>query len=261
MEPIIPMKRREVMRHPVLYGLVVFVAATAGAFAQRLSLGFVGGTNLTHDFSTAYQNPPGAPATSVLFSDSHSLILGPTMEVELTKALSAEVDALHRNLHLESGFITPGGQRVTDGDPGQIGTWEFSFLLKYRIPVSKVRPFVEAGPAFRVRKNPNSTKPSADGFAAGIGAEFRLGHVRLAPQIRYTRWAGEPPFPQAVANTKPDQIELLTGISYATSRSHGTSSEASSMPDQSPVRSFGRRSRRSCVPDSRSPNPRAMSQG
>jgi len=204
------------MRHPVLDGLVVFVAATAGAFGQRLSLGFIGGTNLTHDFSTSYQTSPGDP-TFLLFSDSHSLIVGPSMEVDLTKALSIEIDALHRNLQLETGFITPSGQRVTDSDPGEIGTWEFPFLLKYKIPVSKIRPFVELGPSFRVRKNPSSTKPSANGFGAGLGAEFHVGRFRLTPEIRYTRWASEPPFPQAVANTKADQVELLTGISYATS--------------------------------------------
>ena len=193
------------MRQPVLHGLIVFVAAAAGAFGQRLSLGFIGGANLTHDFSTSYQIDPSEITTFVLFSDSHSLIVGPAMEVDLRKALSVEVDALHRNLQLERGFITPGGQRVAESDPGEIGTWEFPFLLKYKIPVSKMRPFVELGPSFRVRKNPNSTKPSANGFSAGLGAEFRLGRFRLSPTIRYTRWAGEPPFPQAVANTKPDQ--------------------------------------------------------
>ena len=205
------------MRQPVLHGLVVFVAAAAGAFGQRLSLGFIGGANLTHDFSTSYQIDPSEITTFVLFSDSHSLIVGPAMEVDLRKALSVEVDALHRNLQLERGFITPGGQRVAESDPGEIGIWEFPFLLKYKIPVSKIRPFVELGPSFRVRKNPNSTEPSAYGFSAGLGAEFRLGRFRLSPTIRYTRWAGEPPFPQAVANTKPDQIEFLTGVNYATS--------------------------------------------
>ncbi len=212
------------MRHPVLRRLAVVAALflASDAFAQRLSLGFIGGTNLTHDFSTSSslfvdQSDPSVLTTFLLFSDSHSLIVGPTMEVNLAKELSIEVDALHRNLELKNAFIPPGGQRVTGSDSGEIGTWEFPFLVKYRIPVSKIRPFMELGPSFRVRKNPNSTKPSAYGFAAGMGAEFRLGHFRLSPTIRYTRWAGEPPFPQAVANTKPDQIEFLTGISYATS--------------------------------------------
>src|SRR6185369_6567288 len=110
----------------------------------------IGGTNLTHDFSTAYQSTPNEP-TFLLFSDPHSLILGPSMEVDLTKALSVEIDALHRNLQLERGFITPGGQRGTGSDPGEIGTWEFPFLLKYKIPVSGMRPFVELGPSFRIR--------------------------------------------------------------------------------------------------------------
>ncbi len=180
------------MRHPALRRLAVVAALflASDAFAQRLSLGFIGGTNLTHDFSTSSsqfvdQGDPTGLTTFLLFSDSHSLIVGPTMEMDLAKELSIEVDALHRNLELKNAFIPPGGQRVVESDPGEIGTWEFPFLLKYKIPVSKIRPFVELGPSFRVRKNPNSTEPSAYGFAAGMGAEFRLGHFRLSPTIRY----------------------------------------------------------------------------
>ncbi len=214
------------MRHPAFHRLVMVAAlfhvASTGAFAQRLSLGFIGGTNLTHDFSTSSSqyvdsSYPSGLSTFLLFSHAHSLIVGPTIEVDLAKELSIEVDALHRNLELKSAYIPPGGQKMTGSDSGEIGTWEFPFLVKYRIPVSKIRPFVQLGPSLRVRKNPDSTEPSAYGFAAGLGAEFRLGRFRLSPTIRYTRWAGEPPFPQAVANTKPDQIELLTGVSYVTS--------------------------------------------
>ncbi|HSR07067.1 MAG TPA: hypothetical protein VLM42_07955, partial [Bryobacteraceae bacterium] len=226
MEPIIQTQRREMMRHPALYRWLViaavFHAAHMGAFAQRLSLGFIGGANLTHDFSTSssqYVDPsyPNGLSSFVLFSDSHSLIVGPTVEVDFAKELSIEIDALHRNLELQNASIPPGGQRVTGSDPDEIGTWEFPFLLKYKIPASKIRPFMELGPSFRVRKNPNSTEPSSYGFAAGLGAEFRLGRFRLSPTIRYTRWADEPPFHVPVfvlTHRTLDSIDMSGGTTF-----------------------------------------------
>ena len=38
---------------------------------------------------------------------------------------------------------------------------------------------------------PASYSPSV-GFVAGGGLPFNLGHVRLAPQVRYTRWLTTP---------------------------------------------------------------------
>jgi len=225
MNRICQQRRRELTRHMVLIRLaliVVFLSARMGAFAQRLSLGFIGGTNGTHDFHTSRfqyvdESFPGGLATSLLFSDSHSLIAGPAIEVDLAKGLAVELDALHRTLQLDSGFIPPGGQQINTGEVARIGTWEFPVFVKYKIPLSKVRPFVEIGPSFRVRKNPNATDPSAYGIAAGFGIGFRVGRLRVEPAIRYTHWSGEPPFPKVATDTNPNQIELLTGISYATS--------------------------------------------
>jgi hypothetical protein len=139
------------------------------------------------------------------------------MEVDLAKGLAVEVDALHRTLQLDSGFIPPGGQQINTGEVARIGTWEFPVLMKYKIPLFGAKSFVEIGPSFRVRKNPNATDPSAYGITAGFGVGVTLGRFRIEPAIRYTRWSGEPPFPTAGIDTNPDQIELLTEISYATS--------------------------------------------
>src|ERR1700722_19866835 len=124
---------REVMLHKNLFqltfGVLLFFIAVPGVFGQQLSVGFVGGTNLTHDFhtfGTNYLDPafPGGLTTFLLYSDSHSFIGGPTIEVPLPKRFALEVDALHRSLQLKRAFILPGGQRVNDGGDA-IGTWEF----------------------------------------------------------------------------------------------------------------------------------------
>lgn len=52
------------------------------------------------------------------------------------------------------------------------------------------------------------------GISAGVGAAIHLGRFRLAPTLRYTRWAREYIAPRY--DTKPDQIEFLTGFAYET---------------------------------------------
>jgi hypothetical protein len=75
-----------------------------------------------------------------------------------------------------------------------------------------VKPFVEAGPSFRSSGNLNGTLPSKEGVAAGVGVEAHVWKLRIAPQVRYLRWARDgvtvlsPP-------TVPDQVEFLVGIS------------------------------------------------
>jgi hypothetical protein len=88
-------------------------------------------------------------------------------------------------------------------------SWEFPLLLKYRLPL-RLRHF---GPSV-----PLSYSPSV-GFVAGGGLQFNLGHLRLAPQIRYTRWATAPvggvyySFGSTYSSNQ-NQLEVLVGISW-----------------------------------------------
>ena len=143
-------KRRDMMwnffsSQLALVALAYFLVP-GDAWGQRLSFGFMGGTNLTHDFPTARTQYvdggfPNGLSTSLLFSDSHSLIAGPTMEVGLTRGFSVDINALHRTLQLQSAFAPPGSQPMGAGSSA-IGTWEFPVLLKYKFGSSKVQPFV-----------------------------------------------------------------------------------------------------------------------
>jgi hypothetical protein len=45
--------------------------------------------------------------------------------------------------------------------------------------------------------------------------EFRFGRLSVSPALRYTRWQYDGDYPRAA--TKRDQVEFVTGISYATS--------------------------------------------
>src|ERR1700730_17501272 len=129
--------------------LLIFAAVTYPKlmFGQRVSFGFVGGTNLTRDFPisrTIYQDDsfPAGLTTFDLFSDTHSLIAGISVEVDFGRGLSLEGDALHRNLNLKRRFILPDGSLRDDGGQS-VTTWEWPILLKYRMPaLGTIRPFV-----------------------------------------------------------------------------------------------------------------------
>jgi len=170
-------------------------------FGQRVSFGLIGGTNLTRDFPisrTIFQDPAyrAGLTTFDLFSDSHSFIAGFSAEVEIHSGLSLEVNALHRNLNLQSRFLLPDGSPLQNSS-STVTTWEYPILLKYRLPmVWAIHPFLEAGPSFRTRDNPAPTQPSQFGGTIGTGMEFRVGSVRISPAIRYTRWQYDGDYPR-----------------------------------------------------------------
>src|SRR5665213_480693 len=202
----------------------LFVLPVA-AFGQQVSFGVVAGTSLTPDYHTVdeqYQDSdfPNGLSTFVRYSGPRSLIVGPMMEVGLPERLSIEVNALHRNLEQEYGFIPPsGGPRQNTGS-GKFQLWEFPLLLKYKLPVPQAHPFLEAGPSFRIRASSFPWDPSSYGATVGIGAEFRVKGFQIAPVIRYTRWVADGPFP--LRPTNPDQVELLTSFSRATTSLRGS---------------------------------------
>jgi hypothetical protein len=201
----------------VLLGAVTFPAAVV---AQRVSFGFVGGTHLTRDFPisrTIFAGQDGweGPAAFDLFSDARSFLCGLSVEVGVAKGFSLEADALRRNLHLQQRFIYPGGSPVDNGQL-TVSTWEWPVLAKYRLPLpGAARPFLQAGPSFRTRHNPGPTEPSQFGVTVGTGLELPFGRVRFSPALRYTRWRYDGDYPRVA--TKRDQIELVAGVSYATS--------------------------------------------
>jgi len=133
--------------------------------AQHLRLGVVGGTALTRDYST-YLVPGGTIALPdgrtfsylpiTTRSGSRSIIGGPTLGWSFNDRFSLESGAIYRRLNLE----------------GQVPTWQFPILARYRLPFGPVAPFLEAGPSFRTTGNLN-TRPSHTGSAPVPGSIFK----------------------------------------------------------------------------------------
>ncbi|MBL8179269.1 MAG: hypothetical protein JNK48_31620, partial [Bryobacterales bacterium] len=95
-------------------------------------------------------------------------------------------------------------------------TWEFPVLLKYKlVPQRRLRPFAALGPSFRLDGNFNGPRPSHYGITAAVGAEYKAGPVRLAPAVRYTRWAQErgnrSPF---TPSTFLNQAQILVSFTF-----------------------------------------------
>jgi hypothetical protein len=206
--------------------LVVCTAAFGVLFpcaAQQLRFGIVGGTNLSRDFHTADEtyvmSEPDVPDYLLkvhFFSRSHSLILGPYMELSLPRNFSVEVNALHRNLRstqVVTNLYPDGTRRSYTDQFVSAQTWEFPVLLKYALPAGRARPFVEFGPSFRTWKKV-SVEPSDYGVTAGLGFQMNWGKLQAAPVVRYTRWGADGKFPLRPTNS--DQVELLCNFSYLT---------------------------------------------
>ena len=224
------LKLRMTLRRTVWIALVFFLPALP-AFAQNwISVGVKGGVPLTDAFADRTFNftaatipnlfgPPTIEEETIrTYSGSKNLLIGPTLELQLPLGLSVETDALYRRLSvniLETTSLLGFENFLLDTVPlsSRINSWEFPILAKYRLPFPVVKPYLEAGPSFRVAEK----YMSSSGITAGIGIEAKLWRFRIAPEIRFTHWGRDgsnyPPVYHAVSY--PNQVELLAGIATA----------------------------------------------
>jgi hypothetical protein len=125
-----------------------------------------------------------------------------------------ELDALYRRLHLaDSAVLAPSG---SFNSSTTVGTWEFPLLLKYRFPtlIPWAKPMVEVGPSFRGGSGADAS-PSSHGITLGAGLEAKIIKIKVAPQLRFTRWGSDnPPLIFAAPHTKVNQLEFLVGFSF-----------------------------------------------
>jgi hypothetical protein len=192
------------MRH--LFSISCFLAAST-AQAQFVSLGIKGGVPVT----------PALPnlSYSQLYLDTGRWTVGPTIELHLVSGLSFEADALFRGYTVISNFVSysPSNAPLLDSSKASVKAWDIPFLLKYRLPVGAIRPFVDGGYQFTLEStdvfasyicaaatlpcvppNPALTSYNGEfksslnlnGPAAGVGVEFRYGRVKIAPEVRYS---------------------------------------------------------------------------
>jgi hypothetical protein len=199
---------------PIKRGLFVALTIASDAHAQRLSFGVIGGAGLTDGFQSSTIPAVNYSPYYAFYPVSKDYVAGAMIELSLPLHLSVEGDAMYRPLNYAYAFsyTNPSGQGGSVHPSATVITWEFPVLAKYKIPMHVVKPFFEAGPAFRAASNLNATSPSNHGVSAGGGIEVAFHRLKITPQFRYTRWAADR-LSKPWALTDPNQAEFLVGFS------------------------------------------------
>jgi hypothetical protein len=215
--------------------LVLLTCCTSAA--QSISIGAIGGGRLTDDVLT-FPSPAAnsASVASAFRLESKFYDVGPTLEIGLAHGLAVEIDAIYHRQGFYSTFAHDTQYNVARQ---RNNSWEFPSLLKYQLRFLVLNPFLEAGVAphtitgkgvgtFQsdgyVLSAPVPTSASVSyspsvGFVAGGGIQFYRSRLRVAPQVRYTRWVTTPVEGLyyslgSTYSSNQNQIDLLVGISW-----------------------------------------------
>jgi hypothetical protein len=191
--------------------------------AQSSSFGVKGGIPLTEGFSTS----GGQTSYSAV---SRRYTVGPTAEIGVPLwGLSVEADALYRRIGWDSSR-TASALSEPFQSTARMGAWEFDALLKHRVG----HAYVGAGGAFNrlfiTRENYIFSGPPPRDLTKQLVDEVRRkniggivvsagialgGAVRVAPELRYTRWLNNNII-DAMPNlsTQANQVEALISITF-----------------------------------------------
>jgi hypothetical protein len=222
--------------------LFVLVFGAASLCAQMFSFGVKGGVPLTDLLAQSLQAPIFASSVT------NRYLVGPTVELRLPFGVSAELDAIYRHFGFTQSqsvrMATPPNVLVSVFTTSRTAgsDWEFPLLAKYRWHTPVVRPYLNTGIAWDfVGGSSTSTatvfhlmplgppttsaftggvgaqRRLVSGFVAGGGSEFHAGLLRIAPEIRFTRWFSQHFTTPAVEDGMPsnqNQVEFLVGITF-----------------------------------------------
>lgn len=191
--------------------LSILIFSSASLAQLPLSFGIKGGVPLTDGLQNVTEPIPNGIVNT--FSASKDYAIGPMVQLRLPFHLAVEADALYRPINVTGSPTVPGEAASYKGDDG---SWEFPIVAQYRFGWPLVKPYVEAGPSFRATSAIPLSRLSSDGVALGVGVDFHLLILHIAPEIRYTRWAGDsaPTTATEYVRSKQNQVEFLVGLMF-----------------------------------------------
>jgi outer membrane protein W len=188
--------------------IILLTATSIILQAQQIEVGVKTSVTLTDQIKYA-------PDKSVPVS------IGGTIEIKLPANFAIEADLLYKRLRSNSSYnLFPEGPYISNTKGESL---DLPVIGKYYFrPTRGWRPFLGTGWALRrtwqeteIRQNNGRdlfSRPSEIGIGAVVsaGARYEYRRVKLAPELRYTRWGAGNDFPRR----NPNQLELLFGISF-----------------------------------------------
>lgn len=182
----------------ILLGVSHAAASNRHPFGRRVSIGVEGGFMLNpmgRDSFFEYTGPRGSVSyQGVRRTYLPSWIVGPHVDIRLTDRWNISGAATYRQIRFRETLIYPitdpdGTQRsVTGSFEGKSAIlWQFPVLLKYRIGNSRIQPFVEAGPSFRLPQEIGAWLGDY-GATAGAGVRLKWHGLNFEPGLRFTHW-------------------------------------------------------------------------
>jgi hypothetical protein len=196
----------------------LFVCLSFGVIATNAQIqfhaGVTAGVPITDTLSSSSSS--SLDGQDYLFSRFHSdtkrLLIGPSIRLDLTKALGLEFDALYQRVDSDSANIETVPEiaySYRSFEAVHANRWRFPLLVQYRHAVRKTRLFVEAGPAISTIGNSKGSFGSTSvtdfvnssssseisggrdtmaGITVGAGVDVPILYVHLRPEFRYSHW-------------------------------------------------------------------------
>jgi len=211
--------------YPRVRFILLFLLILPICSSQTVFVGAVAGGRLTDDVAGSAR------------PESRRYIVGPMIELSLPLGFAVEFEAIyHRHGYSAEAYHFVQAQI----DRERANSWEFPILLRYKLPVSTVRPFLEVGVAPRTISGTISTTSTTSdvitgqttiststvatnwdtsiGFVAGVGVQFGVGRLRFSPEGRYTYWNNRPVNGVILDNppfySTRNQFDVLVGIGW-----------------------------------------------
>jgi hypothetical protein len=194
----------------------IFFLTACYCAGQSITLGALGGVRVTD---------VGIPGST---SEAKRYIVGPSLEVGLPAGFSLEAAGLYSRVGYQYAYSGSDGiQSFSDSASERDNVWTIPAVVKYRIPLRPVHPFVVAGGARRsfsgsatymsTSTNPSYSSggtsktdyPASVGVVGGLGAQLSFGKLQLAPQVRFTHWNRE-----FGSISSRQEVDLLVGIGW-----------------------------------------------
>ncbi len=115
-----------------------------------------------------------------------------------------------------------GVARIPATNTIAINDWQISLLAKYEAGSGPIRPFIDAGFAYRhvslsyrMPFGPvNADNPNTAGFTMGAGITLKPLFFRISPKIRYAHWPTSPFESSPWASGQANQVDFLLGLTF-----------------------------------------------